>query len=99
MTIDQGAHMQRYQGLVALDGAAGLAEAGHQYFRQSEQIPTRLRLATARVVGADGESWRAGGIMASASRTSTRAMIPMAATSRRATPMASPTTPGWRPAR
>ncbi len=63
MTIDQGSHASRYQGLVELDGADGLEAAGHRYFRQSEQIPTRLRLATARVVGSHGESWRAGGFM------------------------------------
>jgi molecular chaperone Hsp33 len=63
MTIDQGSHASRYQGVVELDGTDGLEEAGHRYFRQSEQIPTRLRLATARVVGSQGESWRAGGIM------------------------------------
>lgn len=63
MTIDQGSHASRYQGVVELDGTDGLEEAGHRYFRNSEQIPTRLRLATARVVGGDGESWRAGGIM------------------------------------
>lgn len=63
MTIDQGTQASRYQGLVVLDGEQGLEEAGHRYFRQSEQIPTRLRLATARIVGHDGDSWRAGGIM------------------------------------
>lgn len=63
MTIDQGSHASRYQGVVELDGTDGLEAAGHRYFRQSEQIPTRLRLATARVVGSHGESWRAGGIM------------------------------------
>lgn len=63
MTIDQGSHASRYQGVVPLDGADGLEAAAHRYFRQSEQIPTRLRLATARVVGSQGESWRAGGIM------------------------------------
>lgn len=63
MTIDQGSHASRYQGVVELDGTEGLEAAGHRYFRQSEQIPTRLRLATARVVGSAGESWRAGGLM------------------------------------
>ena len=63
MTIDQGSHVSRYQGVVPLDGEDGLEDAAHRYFRQSEQIPTRLRLATARVVGSHGESWRAGGIM------------------------------------
>ena len=63
MTIDQGSHVSRYQGVVPLDGEDGLEDAAHRYFRQSEQIPTRLRLATARVVGSQGESWRAGGVM------------------------------------
>jgi molecular chaperone Hsp33 len=52
MTIDQGADMSRYQGLVALDGG-GLEEAAHEYFLRSEQIPTRVRLAV-------GEEWRGG---------------------------------------
>ena len=52
MTVDQGADMSRYQGLVALDGG-GLEEAAHEYFLRSEQIPTRVRLAV-------GEEWRGG---------------------------------------
>src|SRR6476619_4380964 len=44
MTIDQGADMSRYQGLVALDGGT-LEDAAHEYFLRSEQIPTRVRLA------------------------------------------------------
>src|ERR1700752_1460591 len=43
MTIDQGADMSRYQGLVALDGG-NLEDAAHEYFLRSEQIPTRVRL-------------------------------------------------------
>ncbi|HEY1540819.1 MAG TPA: Hsp33 family molecular chaperone [Xanthobacteraceae bacterium] len=46
MTIDQGADMNRYQGLVALTGG-GLEDAAHEYFLRSEQIPTRVRLAVA----------------------------------------------------
>jgi molecular chaperone Hsp33 len=64
MTIDQGSHLSRYQGVVTLDGQDGLEEAAHRYFRQSEQIPTRIRLATARIVGQEGEAWSAGAIMA-----------------------------------
>ena len=66
MTIDQGQDMQRYQGIVALEGQ-GLEEAAHQYFRQSEQIDTRVRLAAAEEVvpGENGphRAWRAGGMM------------------------------------
>jgi molecular chaperone Hsp33 len=51
---------------VALDGE-GLEEAAHTYFRQSEQIPTRVRLAVAemqvREDGALRHSWRAGGLL------------------------------------
>ena len=64
LTIDQGVHMQRYQGIVQLDGI-GLEEAARIYFRQSEQIPTDLRLAVARQVLPGGRSqWRAGGVLA-----------------------------------
>src|SRR6201747_585425 len=52
MTIDQGADMSRYQGLVALEGG-NLEDAAHEYFLRSEQIPTRVRLAV-------GEEWRGG---------------------------------------
>ncbi|WP_029350626.1 Hsp33 family molecular chaperone [Bosea sp. 117] len=64
MTIDQGVHVNRYQGVVALEGG-GLEDAAHQYFRQSEQIPTRVRLAVAEEVrpGGAASSWRAGGLM------------------------------------
>src|SRR6266571_62165 len=65
MTIDQGADMSRYQGLVALDGG-GLEEAAHEYFLRSEQIPTRVRLAVGEEWrGGDGgkHRWRAGGML------------------------------------
>jgi molecular chaperone Hsp33 len=65
MTIDQGADMSRYQGLVALTGES-LEEAAHEYFLRSEQIPTRVRLAVAeelRPAAQGGHRWRAGGIM------------------------------------
>jgi molecular chaperone Hsp33 len=65
MTIDQGADMSRYQGLVALDGGS-LEDAAHEYFLRSEQIPTRVRLAVGEEWrGGDGgkHHWRAGGIL------------------------------------
>lgn len=61
-TIDQGNDMSSYQGIVALQGQ-GLEEAAHQYFRQSEQIPTRVRLAVAESLTGEGANWRAGGLM------------------------------------
>jgi molecular chaperone Hsp33 len=66
MTIDRGPDMNRYQGLVALEGGT-LEDAAHEYFLRSEQIPTRVRLAVAEELrrGADGAGhrWRAGGIL------------------------------------
>lgn len=67
LTVDQGAYMQRYQGIVALDGST-LEEIAIAYFRQSEQIPTDLKLSVAKLIerGADGkpvEQWRAGGLI------------------------------------
>ena len=63
MTIDRGPDMNRYQGLVALEGGS-LEDAAHEYFLRSEQIPTRVRLAVAEELrpGA-GHRWRAGGIL------------------------------------
>jgi len=66
MTIDQGPQMNRYQGLVALQGG-NLEDAAHEYFLRSEQIPTRVRLAVAeelrRGENGAGHRWRAGGIL------------------------------------
>ncbi len=62
LTIDQGPDMSRYQGVVALEGQ-GLEEAAHQYFRQSEQIPTVVRLAIAESITSGGKNWRAGGLL------------------------------------
>ena len=62
MTIDPGGNLDRYQGIVALDGC-GLSEAADAYFRQSEQIPTFLRLAVARHYAAGSWQWRAGGLL------------------------------------
>lgn len=69
MTIDQGVHTQRYQGIVELNGIS-LEEAAMQYFRQSEQIPTVVRLAVAEIMtpsasgGGFDHAWRAGGLVA-----------------------------------
>lgn len=64
LTIDQGEHTQRYQGIVQLDGVT-LEEAARTYFRQSEQIPTELKLSVAKLVAPGAaEQWRAGGLLA-----------------------------------
>lgn len=66
LTIDPGGYMDRYQGVVSLEND-DLSTAANTYFRQSEQLPTFVRLAIARhYTGASGDGewhWRAGGIM------------------------------------
>ncbi len=63
MTVDQGAHMDRYQGIVALEGGS-LEDVAHTYFQQSEQIPTLVRLAVAEHTRKGGKPhWRAGGVL------------------------------------
>jgi molecular chaperone Hsp33 len=64
MTVDQGTHMDRYQGIVALEGES-LEQVAHRYFQQSEQIPTGVRLAVAEVTrrGDPHPHWRAGGLL------------------------------------
>ncbi|HET6970240.1 MAG TPA: Hsp33 family molecular chaperone [Phenylobacterium sp.] len=58
MTVDQGQDMDRYQGVTDIQGET-LALCAEQYFAQSEQTPTRIRLA----VGQADDAWRAGGFL------------------------------------
>lgn len=53
-TCDQGDDMDRYQGLVALEGTS-LAEMTARYFEASEQMKAQVRLAAARTP----KGWRA----------------------------------------
>ena len=64
MTVDQGPDMERYQGIVPLQGE-DLTAAAHGYFEKSEQIPTRMRMAAGPLLqrGSRAESWRAGAVM------------------------------------
>ncbi len=64
MTVDQGADMERYQGIVALEGGT-LEDVAHTYFQQSEQVPTLVRLAVAQLTrkGERHPHWRAGGAL------------------------------------
>lgn len=62
MTVDQGPDMDRYQGVTAIEGET-LALCAEQYFAQSEQTPTRVRLAVSQAAKADGGAWRAGGML------------------------------------
>ncbi len=63
LTVDQGEHTDRYQGIVELQGAT-LAECIHHYFRQSEQVEAGLKVAVSRLPDATGTPrWRAGCLM------------------------------------
>jgi molecular chaperone Hsp33 len=62
MTVDQGPDMDRYQGVTAIEGET-LALCAEQYFAQSEQTPTRVRLAVGQAEDAGGSRWRAGGML------------------------------------
>lgn len=62
-TVDMGQHMNRYQGIVPLEGAT-LSDCIHQYFRQSEQLETAIKVAS-RPVGKDegGAVWQSAVLM------------------------------------
>ena len=60
LTVDQGAHTERYQGMVEITGNT-LAECTQHYFRQSQQMDAAITLSAGRS-GPD-KGWRAGGIM------------------------------------
>lgn len=63
MTIDQGPDMDQYQGIAEIEGAR-LSDCAEHYFKQSEQVPTRIHLACGQVsVPGKEPSWRGGGMM------------------------------------
>jgi molecular chaperone Hsp33 len=62
MTVDQGPDMDRYQVVTAIEGET-LALCAEQYFAQSEQTPTRVRLAVGQADQGRGLCWRAGGVL------------------------------------
>ncbi len=57
-TCDQGPEMDRYQGIVAIEGAT-LTEMTEHYFRTSEQLRTFVRLACAETEA----GWRASALI------------------------------------
>ena len=62
--IDQGPGTEPYQGITPLEGGS-LTACAEAYFAQSEQLPTRFKLAfgQSRLPGEAKDGWRAGGIM------------------------------------
>lgn len=63
MTIDPGSGKDRYQGISAIEGAT-LAACAEHFFKQSEQVPTRIKLAIGQLqLPGKKQEWRGGGIM------------------------------------
>ena len=62
MTLDPADLKDRYQGVTPIEGET-LALCAEQYFAQSEQVPTRVRLAVAELHDDQGRSFRASGMM------------------------------------
>lgn len=60
LTVQQAGTGESYQGIVELTGDS-LTACMQTYFRQSEQVPTGLRVAVGR--RREDAGWRAGGIM------------------------------------
>lgn len=64
ITIEPKRGGEMYQGIVAL-APGGLAASAEEYFAQSEQLPTLVKLAAGPVFtpGASAPHWRAGGLL------------------------------------
>ena len=63
VTVDQDHQATAYQGLVELEGDT-LTDCMHQYFRQSEQVKTGMKIAVQHLDdGAGTAFWRAGAVM------------------------------------
>ncbi len=63
MTIEPDGSRENYQGISAIEGAS-LADCAEHFFKQSEQVPTRIRLAVGRLhLPGQEQQWRGGGLM------------------------------------
>jgi len=62
MTLDQGPDFDRHQGITPIEGES-LSLCAEHYFAQSEQVPTKVRLAVGQITTDSGTGWRAGGAM------------------------------------
>jgi len=63
MTIEPDGSRENYQGISAIEGES-LADCAEHFFKQSEQVPTRIRLAVGRLhLPGQDQQWRGGGLM------------------------------------
>lgn len=63
ITLDPGGDMERYQGIVNLEGES-FCDCVRAYFESSEQIDVSLQVSVAKHATQKGAEWVAGGIMA-----------------------------------
>jgi molecular chaperone Hsp33 len=61
-TVDQGPDTERFQGIIELSSGK-LADSIHQYFRQSEQIESAIKIAVAPPEPATGGKWTAAALV------------------------------------
>ena len=62
MTLDRGEDFERTQGITPIEGDS-LSLCAEHYFTQSEQVPTKVRMAVGQAMTEAGMAWRAGGAM------------------------------------
>ncbi|HEV2082144.1 MAG TPA: Hsp33 family molecular chaperone [Brevundimonas sp.] len=62
MTLDRGPDFERTQGITPIEGES-LSLCAEHFFEQSEQVPTKVRLAIGSVDTGQGPRWRAGGAL------------------------------------
>ncbi len=62
MTVDRGPDFERTQGITPIEGES-LSLCAEHFFEQSEQVPTKVRLAVGSVDSGTGPNWRAGGAL------------------------------------
>lgn len=62
-TVDQGPDMERYQGIIEMQGAS-IGECIHQYFQQSEQLETAVKIVAGRSQDSAGDGdWQAAALI------------------------------------
>jgi molecular chaperone Hsp33 len=62
LTIDQGSHTDRYQGIVELTGDS-LDDCARHYFMTSEQLPSEIVSSCERVTVDGNKTWRAASLL------------------------------------
>ena len=62
MTLDRGPDFERTQGITPIEGES-LSLCAEHYFEQSEQVPTKVRMAVGEITTEQGTGWRAGGAL------------------------------------